>query len=135
MLNLYSSLFSKNPTVSFLAGTPVDSITMTDCDQMTFCNALSVNRSVIALKEEKIKGSESTKSCFSLVNSWSFPGVSKCHAMHMDNFTVWVTWLFLPLFNHTSHFCLTRDFRWRKDFMISYYEWIMLKVWVYVYSW
>lgn len=69
VLNLYSSLFSKNPTISFLPGTPVDSITMTDCDQMALCDTLSVNRSVIAQKEEKIKGSESTKICFSLVKS------------------------------------------------------------------
>lgn len=61
--------FLKNPAISFLPGTPVDSITMTDCDQMTLCDALSVNISVIAQKEEKIKGSESTKSSFSLVKS------------------------------------------------------------------
>lgn len=69
VLNLYPSLFSKNLIISFLAGTPVDSITMTDCDQMTLCDTLLVNTSVIAQKEEKIKGSEYTKSCFSLVKS------------------------------------------------------------------
>lgn len=62
MLNSYSSLFSKNP--SFLAGASgfvIDSITVTDSDQMTFCNSFSIDRSIIIQSEEKINGSESTK--------------------------------------------------------------------------
>ena len=49
-----------------MAGTPgllVDSITMTDYDQMTFYNSLSVDRYIIIQIKEKINGYESTKSC------------------------------------------------------------------------
>ena len=59
-----------------MAGAPdllVDSITMIDYDQMTFCNSLSVDRYKIIQIKEKINGSESTKSCSSSVKSWKVP--------------------------------------------------------------
>ena len=52
---------------SFMAGAPgllVDSTAMTDGDQTTFCNSLSVDRYIIIQIKEKINGSEFTKSCF-----------------------------------------------------------------------